>query len=134
MIFGSLPSQRETVNVQIQDVIPQVDEAPEIPHTDVVNPPAEISPVVGPLWRSSRKRRKPVRYDEFLLTASIDVLFLENNEPATYKQAIGDFDSKNYLESMKPEMVSMSENQVLDLIDLHDGVKPLNANGSSRSK
>ena len=34
-------TQRDTT--QIQDAIPQVDEAPEDPHTDVVNPLVEVS-------------------------------------------------------------------------------------------
>ena len=50
-----ITTQRETT--QIQDTIPQVDEAPKDPHTDVVNPLTEVSPAVGPLWRSNRLRR-----------------------------------------------------------------------------
>jgi len=91
----------------------------------VVNPQAEVSPAVGPLWRSNRPRRQPRRYEDFVLTDSIDVLLLENDEPATYKQAMADPDSEKWLEAMKSEMDSMSENQVWDLIDLPDGVKPI---------
>jgi len=53
------------------------------------------------------------------------VLFLENNEPVSYKAALACPNSKQWLGAMQSEMDSMSENQVWDLVDLPEKVRPL---------
>ncbi|KAL9226075.1 hypothetical protein vseg_001926 [Gypsophila vaccaria] len=53
-----------------------------------------------------------------------DLILLYSNEPATYKEAMTCSDSQIWLEAMQPEIDSMHTNQVWDLIDLPDKVRP----------
>ena len=105
---------------------PQTIQEPEqeVPQAVVETIPV-AGPVVEPTRRSDRPRVQPRRYDDFILNVSLDVLMLEHGEPATYKQAATGPDSKKWLEVMRSEMDSMFENQVWDLIDLPEGVKPI---------
>ena len=50
---------------------------------------------------------------------------LDNDEPATYAEAMVDSDSVKWQEAMESEIVSMKENQVWNLIDPPDGVKTI---------
>lgn len=95
----------------MQDENPQVDESLEVPHIDVINLPAKVSPTIGPFWRSNRPMQQPRRYEDLVLNARIGVI-LENDELATYKQAITDTNSQKWPETMKYEMDSMFENQM----------------------
>jgi hypothetical protein len=60
------------------------------------------------LSRSTRSRATPEWYGNPVLT----VLLLDNNEPANYEEAMMSPDSEKWLEAMKSELRSMSENQV----------------------
>ena len=53
-----------------------------------------------------------------------ELLLLENDEPATYAEAMVDPDSVKWQEAMESEIESMRENHVRNLIDPPDGVKP----------
>ena len=85
---------------------------------------AETSLVV-PLRKSSRTIIPSRRYIDFLLTENSEITMLESEEPTSHKDALESPDSEKWLEAMKSEMDSMSENQVWDLVDLPDGVKPI---------
>ncbi|WOG86431.1 hypothetical protein DCAR_0205635 [Daucus carota subsp. sativus] len=52
-------------------------------------------------------------------------MLMDNDEPLTYKDAKNTPDSKRWLDAMKSEMDSMYENQVWTLVDLPEGVKPI---------
>ena len=54
-----------------------------------------------------------------------NVLFLENNEPTTYAEAMESPDSELWLEAMRSELKSMDDNQVWNLVDLLDGVRAI---------
>jgi hypothetical protein len=54
-----------------------------------------------------------------------DLLLLDDDEPATYVEAMMDLDSKKWQSAMRSEIDSMSENQVWNLVDQPDGVKPI---------
>ena len=60
--------------------------------------------------RSIRDRRAPERYD--------DIFMIDEAEPATYKAAMLDSESKKWQKAMNTEMQSMYDNQVWDLVDL----------------
>jgi hypothetical protein len=60
------------------------------------------------LRRSTRSRATPEWYGNPILT----VLLLDNNEPVNYEEAMMSPDSEKWLEAMKSELRSMSENQV----------------------
>ncbi|PKI78455.1 hypothetical protein CRG98_001167 [Punica granatum] len=47
------------------------------------------------------------------------------DDPSTYEEAISDIDSFKWLEAMKSEIDSMSENQVWDLVDPLEGIVPI---------
>jgi hypothetical protein len=65
------------------------------------------------LCRSTRARATPEWYNNPVLT----VMLLDNNEPTNYEEAMMSPDSGKWLESMKSELGSMSENQVWTLVD-----------------
>ncbi|KAK9001077.1 hypothetical protein V6N11_082869 [Hibiscus sabdariffa] len=68
--------------------------------------------------RSTRERHEPKRYG-FLVTTHGDVILVDQDEPKTYQ------DSKKWLEAMRSEMDSMSENQVWTLVEPPEGIKPI---------
>jgi hypothetical protein len=53
------------------------------------------------------------------------VLLLDNDEPATYAEAMMDLDSEKWQVAMRSEIDSMGENQVWNLVDPLDGVRPI---------
>jgi hypothetical protein len=54
-----------------------------------------------------------------------DLLLLDDDEPATYAEAMMDPDSEEWQSAMRSEIDSMSENQVWNLVDPPDGVRPI---------
>ena len=54
-----------------------------------------------------------------------ELLLLDNDEPATYAEAMVDPDSMKWQEAMEFEIESMKENQVWNLIDPPEGVKTM---------
>ncbi|KAK8663809.1 hypothetical protein V6N13_083614 [Hibiscus sabdariffa] len=77
-----------------------------------------------PLRRSSRERHEPERYG-FLITTHGDVILVDQDEPKTYQEAVASPDSEKWLEAMRSEMDSMSENQVWTLVEPPEGIKPI---------
>ena len=76
--------------------------------------------------RSGRAIHPPDRYLGMIEEKSDElVLLLESDEPATYKAAITCPNSKQWLGAMQSEMDSMYDNQVWDLVDLPEKVRPL---------
>jgi hypothetical protein len=65
------------------------------------------------LRRSTRSRATPEWYGNPVLT----VMLLDNNESVKYEEAMMSPDSGKWLEAMKSELGSMSENQVWTLVD-----------------
>ena len=59
------------------------------------------------------------------LRAARELLLLDNDEPATYAEAMADPDSESWQEAMKSEIESMKKNQVWNLIDPSDGVRTI---------
>jgi hypothetical protein len=60
-----------------------------------------------------------------LITGQRDVLLLDNHQPKTYTEATMGPDSKKWLGAMKFEIESMHDNQVWNLVDPIDGVRPV---------
>jgi hypothetical protein len=54
-----------------------------------------------------------------------DILLLDNDEPMIYTQAMIGPDSKKWLGAMEFEIQSMHDNQVWNLVDPIDGVRPI---------
>ena len=76
------------------------------------------------LRRFCRIRQNPKRYG-FLVTDNHDVIFMDHDEPTSYKEAISSPDSDRWLEAMKSKMQSMYDNQVWTLIDPPNGLKTI---------
>ncbi|KAM0897712.1 hypothetical protein ACQ4PT_022392 [Festuca glaucescens] len=108
-----------------------VDQSSAVPE-DVPVPPAPIteeandndhetsSEVATEPRRSTRERTTPDWYDPCL-----NVMIVDNNDedPATYEEAMMSPDSNKWQEAMKSEMGSMYDNQVWTLVDLPDSRK-----------
>jgi hypothetical protein len=80
----------------------------------------EVEPVVVPEsaiapepWRSAR------------LQNVHDVLLLDNDELATYFEAMMGSDFESWLGAMRSELKSMDKNQVWNLANLPDGARPV---------
>jgi hypothetical protein len=54
-----------------------------------------------------------------------DMLLLGNGEAMTYTEAMMEPDSEKWLGAMKSEIESMHVNQVWNLVDPIDGVRPI---------
>ncbi|KAK8670729.1 hypothetical protein V6N13_037347 [Hibiscus sabdariffa] len=77
-----------------------------------------------PLRRSTRERHEPERYG-FLVTTHGDVILVDHDEPKTYQEAVSSPDSEKWLEAMRSEMDSMSDNQVWTFVEPPEGIKPI---------
>ncbi|KAK1660255.1 hypothetical protein QYE76_048414 [Lolium multiflorum] len=117
-----------------------VDQSSAVPE-DVPVPPAPVteeandndhetsSEVATEPRRSTRERTTPDWYDPCL-----NLMIVDNNDedPATYEEAMMSPDSNKWQEAMKSEMGSMYDNKVWTLVDLPDSRRLLRINGSSR--
>ena len=59
------------------------------------------------------------------LRTAWELLLLDNDEPATYAEAMVDPDSESWQDVMKSEIEFMKENQVWNLTDPPDGVRTI---------
>jgi hypothetical protein len=74
--------------------------------------------------RSERAHRATDKLN-LMIMGERDILFLDNDEPMTYVEAMMDPDSEKWQSVMRSEIDSMDVNQVWNLIDPPDGVKPI---------
>ncbi|KAK8635004.1 hypothetical protein V6N13_022882 [Hibiscus sabdariffa] len=110
-------------NIELEEVQQQVIE-PEVEHISqaVEENPTDLE--TQPLRRSTRERHEPERYG-FLVTTHGDVILVDQDEPKTYQEAVASPDSEKWLEAMRSEMDSMSDNQVWTLVEPPEGIKPI---------
>ncbi|KAL4323819.1 hypothetical protein GQ457_11G025800 [Hibiscus cannabinus] len=109
----------ELKEVQQQQVIePKVEGISQ----DVEENPTDLE--TQPLRRSTRERHELEIYG-FLVTTHGDVILVDQDEPKTYQEAVASPDSEKWLEAMRSEMDSMSENQVWTLVEPPEGIKPI---------
>ena len=103
-------------------IAPMVSVLDESPNSN--ERPVDDSQQPRVLRRSGRESRRPqfFMYDGEVHQAET----MEHEEdPLTYKEAIGDVDGKSWKRAMKNEMDSMESNKVWELVDLPDGIKPI---------
>ena len=102
---------------RIQNVLEPLEE----PQVEPAKEPQEEPP--SPHGRGKRikvpRRRFEIEGESFMC-ASVDA-----EEPATYEQAVASPDSNKWLDAMKDEMNSMSQNKVWELVDLPPGRKSI---------
>ncbi|XP_065628881.1 uncharacterized protein LOC136067248 [Quercus suber] len=73
---------------------------------------------------SGRIVRPPIRF--IGLGETYEAILEEaESDPYTYEQAINDIDAHHWVKAMKSELDSMYSNQVWDLVDAPNGIKPL---------
>ncbi|KAK8656474.1 hypothetical protein V6N13_098424 [Hibiscus sabdariffa] len=97
---------------------------PEVEQTSQVVEENPTDLETQPLRRSTRERHEPERYG-FLVTTHGDVILVDQDETKTYQEAVSSPDSEKWLEAMRSEMDSMSENQVWTLVEPPEGIKPI---------
>lgn len=74
--------------------------------------------------RSERACRATNRMN-LLVTGERDILVLDNDDPLTYTEAMMGPDSEKWQSAMRSEIDSMGDNQVWNLVDPPDGVRPI---------
>ncbi|KAK9028400.1 hypothetical protein V6N11_068205 [Hibiscus sabdariffa] len=110
-------------NIELEEIQQQVIE----PEVERISQAVEENPTdleTQPLRRSTRERHEPERYG-FLVTTHGDVILVDQDEPKTCQEAVASPDSEKWLEAMRSEMDSMSENQVWTLVEPPEGIKPI---------
>ncbi|KAK8597328.1 hypothetical protein V6N12_065799 [Hibiscus sabdariffa] len=111
-------------NIELEEVQQQQVIEPEV---EGISQAVEENPTdleTQPLRRSTRELHEPERYG-FLVTTHGDVILVDQDEPKTYQEAVVSPDSEKWLEAMRSEMDSMSENQVWTLVEPHEGIKSI---------
>ncbi|KAL4282170.1 hypothetical protein GQ457_03G015050 [Hibiscus cannabinus] len=108
----------ELKEVQQQDIELEVEEISQ----HVEGNPTDLE--TQPLRRSTRERHEPERYG-FLITTHGYIILVNQDEPKTYQEAVASPDSEKWLEAMRSEMDSMSDNQVWTLVEPPEGIKPI---------
>ena len=110
-------------NVQTIDIVPKQDNNKVLPQKPLEQPqqPQEVS-----LRRSVRERISAISNDYiiFLQEHKDDVGLIED-DPINFCQAMRSSNSQKWIDTMKDEMKSMKDNEVLDLVELPEGVKPI---------
>ncbi|KAK8694648.1 hypothetical protein V6N13_072195 [Hibiscus sabdariffa] len=111
-------------NIELKEVQQQQVIEPEV---EGISRAVEENPTdleTQPLRRSTRERHEPERYG-FLVTTHGDVILVNKDEPKTYQEAVASPDFEKWLEAMRSEMDSLSENQVWTLVEPPEGIKPI---------
>ncbi|KAK8644562.1 hypothetical protein V6N13_123865 [Hibiscus sabdariffa] len=111
-------------NIELKEVQQQRVHEPEVEETPQVVEENSPDLETQPLRRSTRERHEPERYG-FLVTTHGDVILVDQYEPKTYQEAVASPDSEKWLEAMRSETDSMSENQVWTLVEPPEGIKPI---------
>ncbi|KAK8669538.1 hypothetical protein V6N13_106966 [Hibiscus sabdariffa] len=111
-------------NIELKEVQQQQVHEPEVEETPQVVEGNSTDLETQPLRRSTRECHEPERYG-FLVTTHGDVILVDQDEPKTYQEAVSSPDSEKWLEAMRSEMDSMSENQVWTLVEPPEGIKPI---------
>jgi hypothetical protein len=120
-----LPKEVSGSKVQLEEIqkTPENVSAP-------TNPVQEVQDVVPPdveapaPHRSIRAHRVAEKFT-LLTTEQRDILLLDNDESMTYTEAMMGPDSEKWLGAMESEIESMHDNQVWNLVDPIDGVRPI---------
>ncbi|KAK8628493.1 hypothetical protein V6N13_009081 [Hibiscus sabdariffa] len=105
-----LTNQGKGRNIELKEVQQQVIE-PEVEEVSQAVEKNSADLETQPLRRSTRERHEPERYI-FLVTTHGDVILVDQDEPKTYQEAVASPNTEKWLEAMRSEMDSMSENQV----------------------
>jgi hypothetical protein len=107
----------------------EIQETPEIvsvPTEDPRDVQEVAQPVVeAPAARRSIRARRATDKLNLLITEEHHILLMQNDVPLTYIEAMMGPDSEKWLEAMESELKSMHDNQVWNLVDQIDDVRPV---------
>jgi hypothetical protein len=95
-----------------------------------IDPIQEVQDVVPPDVEAPAPRRSirachATEMFTLLTTEQCDILLLDNDEPMTYTEAMMGPDSEKWLGAMESEIQSIHDNQVWNLVDPIDVVRPI---------
>jgi hypothetical protein len=79
----------------------------------------------APAPRRSIRARRTTKKFTLLTTEQRDILWLDNDETMTYTKAMMRLDSEKWLGVMESKIESMHNNQVWNLVDPINGVRPI---------
>ncbi|KAK8680511.1 hypothetical protein V6N13_109454 [Hibiscus sabdariffa] len=119
-----LSSKEDRRNIKLEEVQQQQDIEPEVERFSQTVEENSTDLETRPLQISTRERHEPERYG-FLVTTHGDVILVDHDEPKTYQEAVSSPNSEKWLEAMRSEMDSMSDNQVWTLVEPPEGIKPI---------
>ncbi|KAK8512047.1 hypothetical protein V6N12_018528 [Hibiscus sabdariffa] len=119
-----LSSKEDRRNIELEEVQQQQDTEPEVERFSQTVEENLTDLETRSLRRSTTERHEPERY-EFLVTTHGDVILVDHDEPKTYQEAVSSPDYEKWLQAMRSEMDSMSDNQVWTLVEPPEGIKPI---------
>nr|KYP56903.1 Retrovirus-related Pol polyprotein from transposon TNT 1-94 [Cajanus cajan] len=107
----------------IPDIVPTQDNIEVLPQIPIEQ--AQQSQEV-PLRRSTRERKSAIPNDYFVfLQEHEDGIGLTEDDLINFCQAMRSSNSQKWIDAMKDEIKSMQDNDVWDLVELPEGVKPI---------
>ncbi|KAL4387001.1 hypothetical protein GQ457_09G019520 [Hibiscus cannabinus] len=121
------------INIELKEVQQQQVHEPEVEETPQVVEENSTDLETQSLRRTTREHHEPERYG-FLVTTHGDVILVNQDEPKTYQEAVSSPDSEKWLEAMRYEMDSMSENQIWTLVEPPKGIKPIGCKWAFKKK
>nr|KYP71451.1 Retrovirus-related Pol polyprotein from transposon TNT 1-94 [Cajanus cajan] len=107
----------------IPNIVPRQDNIEVLPQIPIeqAQQPQEV-----PLRRSTRERKRAISDDYIVfLQEHEDGIGLTDDDPINLCQAMRSSNSQKWIDAMKDEMKSMQDNDVWDLVELPEGVKPI---------
>ncbi|KAG8381639.1 hypothetical protein BUALT_Bualt06G0142500 [Buddleja alternifolia] len=88
---------------------------------DVPSVTTDVEPSTHEPCRSGRIIRPPVRYLEETLVVEPEL----ESDPLNYNEALADIDADRWITAMKSELESMYSNNVWELVEAPEGIKPI---------
>ncbi|RDX93178.1 hypothetical protein CR513_24598, partial [Mucuna pruriens] len=122
----------DNVQTTIFDIVLKQDYDEALPQTPIEQPqqPQEVS-----LRRSIRERRHAIPDDYIIfLQEHEDDIDLTEDDPINFCQVIQSSNSQKWIDAMKDELKSMQNNGVWDLVELLEGVKPIDCKWIFKTK
>ncbi|RDY14167.1 hypothetical protein CR513_00803, partial [Mucuna pruriens] len=122
----------DNVQTIVPDIVPEQDYNEVLPQTPIEQPqqPQEV-----PLRRSIRKRRHEILDDYVVfLQEHDDDIGLTKDDLINFCQAMQSSNCQKWIDAMKDELKSMQDNNVWDLVELLEGVKPIDCKWIFKTK
>ncbi|RDX82351.1 hypothetical protein CR513_36873, partial [Mucuna pruriens] len=119
LVLITIQETTPIIGDNVQTTVPDI----ALPQTPIEQPqqPQQVS-----LRRSIRERRHAISDDYIVfLQEHEDGIGLIEDDPINFCQAMQSSNSQKWIDAMKDELKSMQDNDVWDLVELPEGVKPI---------